>query len=144
MKRLANASIINPAQTIRVKAMDIIKSAGVPPRDYMGEVNALHAFVRDEIRYIQDPLDYELVSTPEKTLELGQEDCDGKSTLLAALLKSTGHPAQFVAVGFDNGPFSHVLVLTRVGRGWIPLETIINKPPGWFPPDTTSKYFLDV
>lgn len=141
---MANASVRAPAQTIRLKALSIIANAGIAPHDYFGEVQALQAFVRDNIRYVQDPVDYEYLTTPEKVLEIGQEDCDGKSTLLAALLKSTGHPTRFAAIAFNNEPFSHVLVETKVGNSWISLETIIDKPAGWFPPGVTSKYVKDV
>lgn len=142
MRDFARSSIRNPDQIIRAKARDLI--GDIPPRQYMKEIRALHSFVRDQIRYTKDPVGLELVQTPEKTLEFGMGDCDDKATLLAALLMATGHPAQFVAVGFGNSGFSHVLVETQVGRGWMPLETIIPVDAGWFPDDVTRAYRLKV
>jgi transglutaminase-like putative cysteine protease len=138
MADYARAAVRSPEQVIRRKAAQIL--SGTPPRQYFAEIRALHAFVRDQIRYLKDPVDMELVQTPEATLEIGQGDCDDKATLLAALLTATGHRSQFVAIGFDSGPFSHVLVETQVGRGWMPLETIIPKEPGWFPEGVKRQY----
>lgn len=138
MREYARASIRNPAQVIRRKAIQLLGS--LPPRQWMLEVRTLHAFVRDQIRYTKDPQGMELVQTPEATLENGVGDCDDKATLLASLLIAAGHPAQFVAVGFDGGNFSHVLVETQIGNRWVPLETIIPKEPGWFPPGVKRQY----
>jgi len=118
--------------------------------EWYAEIDALHRFVRDQIRYVRDPDGYELVQSPEKTLEYAQGDCDDQATLLAALLKSIGHPSRFIALGFEGGPLSHVLVQTKVDstgddkKDWLSLETIINRPPGWFPSGVTSRYILKV
>lgn len=148
MRDFVHDAVRNPSQVVRNKALELV--ANLPPRKWFAEIEALHAFVRDQIRYVRDPDGYELVQAPEKTLELGQGDCDDKSTLLAALLKSTGHPARFVAVGFNGDGLSHVLVQTKVEstgddrKDWMSLETIIPKAPGWFPPGVTSRYVLKV
>jgi transglutaminase-like putative cysteine protease len=113
--------------------------------DHAGEIKALHAFVRDHIRYTNDPKDVELLQTPRATLEMRTGDCDDKSTLLAALLESIGRPARFVAVGFK--PFSnyqHVLVETRNGKGWMPLETIKPVEAGWGPSGVTKRMVAHV
>lgn len=154
MRNFVRESIRSPHQIVREKALSLVDS--LPPRDWSGQITNLHAFVRDQIRYIADPVDLELVASPEKTLEYGQGDCDDKSTLLAALLESIGHPARFVAIGLNGQPFSHVLVETRINntgndrRDWLPLETIVDGvPPGWWPSErdfgkVTSKYIMKV
>lgn len=142
MRGFARDAVRNPDQIIRAKVRDLL--SGLPPRQWMAEIRALHAFVRDSIRYLRDPVGVELVQTPEKTLEYGQGDCDDKATLLAAMLSAAGHPAQFVAIGLGGGPFSHVLVETQIGPRWCPLETIIDKEPGWFPDGVTKAYRLKV
>lgn len=144
MRDYVRASIRSPDQTIRDKATEIYFMYQVPPRKYMREIKALHAFVRDHIRYVKDPVGVEMVQTPERTLEKGTGDCDDKSTLLAALLESTGHPARFTVVAFNGNPFSHVLVEAKARERWIPAETIIQKPLGWFPSGVTDKYSLKV
>lgn len=116
----------------------------VPQYDTLGEVRALHAFVRDCIRYTSDIRGVETVQTPRATLEMAVGDCDDKSTLLAALLESIGRPARFVAIGMNGRALSHVLVETRAGKGWIPLETIRPVEAGWSPPGVTRKMIAHV
>lgn len=113
----------------------------LPQYDTLGEVKALHAFVRDAIRYTNDIRGVETVQTPRVTLETGVGDCDDKALLLAALLESIGRPARFVAIQLGGPGFSHVLVETRAGKNgrWIPLETIKPVPAGWYPPGVTKK-----
>lgn len=119
--------------------------ANLPQYDRMGEVKSLHAFVRDSIRYTSDPAGVELLQTPKATLELGTGDCDDKSTLLAALLQSIDRPARFVAVGFKPlAQYSHVLVETRNGKGWMPLETIKPVEVGWGPKGVTKRMVAHV
>lgn len=92
-------------------------------KDYSCEVRALHGFVRDNIRYVQDIRDVETIAVPGKTLELAAGDCDDKSVLLATMLESIGHPTRFTAIGFEPGIYAHVYVETKIGESWIPLET---------------------
>lgn len=142
MRDYARQSITDPAQTVRLLVLSLY--AQIPERDWQGEVAAIHAFVRDRIRYTLDPDEGELVQTPQKTLEYAQGDCDDKATLTAAMLKAGGHPARFVAVGVDGGPFSHVFTESKIGDDWVPCETILAVPLGWFPPNITKSYIMVV
>lgn len=120
----------------------------VPQGDRLGEVKALHAFVRDHIRYTNDiggiePV--ELLRTCEATLTMGCGDCDDKSILLAALLCSIGRPARIVAVALrPSRHFSHVLVETPRGKGWMPLETILDVEAGWGPLNVSRRMIVYV
>ena len=114
--------------------------AGLPQYDRGGEIRVLHAFVRDHIRYTNDPQDMELLQTPKATLEMGTGDCDDKATLLAALLASIGRRTRLVAVALrPSVSFSHVLVEVQHGKGWMPLETIKNVAAGWGPPNVSRR-----
>lgn len=144
MREFVRKSLRDPSQRVRETALRIFREGGIPPRRWLPEIGALHAFVRDKIRYVRDPVDLELVQEPAATLDLGAGDCDDKSTLLGALLMATGHPARITAVAFNGGPFSHVLAEAKSGERWIPLETIIYKPMGWFPSGVTDKYSLEL
>lgn len=108
--------------------------ANIPDKDFATEAAALFFFVRDEIRYTLDSNGGEMLQTPERLLTSRQGDCDDKATLLAAMLESIGHPARFRAVGFQPGELSHVLVETKIGEIWYPLETTEPVEPGWSPP----------
>lgn len=103
-------------------------------KDFKGEVIALHAFVRDQIRYVKDIKGVETVQSPVQTLRLGAGDCDDKSVLVASLLEALGHPTRFVAVGFSSSSLSHVLVQTKLGSKWISVECTEPVNLGWFPP----------
>ena len=98
---------------------------GVPQKDWLGQVRKIFYFVRDRIRYVQDPNEVETLSTPEYLLAnmSAGGDCDDKSVLLATLLEASGHPARFRAVGFEGGALTHVYVETKLGERWIPLDT---------------------
>lgn len=145
MKRLAKEGARTPL--IRQTAAGLY--GGLLQKDSIGEITAIHQFVRDSIRYMRDPVGMENVQTPEATLELKYGDCDDKATLAAALLESTGHPARFVAVGFAPGKFSHVFVETRVhrrhgGYPWIALETTEPWPLGRAPVGYKSRMVQDL
>lgn len=148
MRDYARAAVRDPDQAIRSKAEELTR--GLPPRQWFAEIRAVHEFVRDSIRYLRDPATMERIATPEQTLKSMQGDCDDKATLLAALLDSIGHPTRFVAIGLGGGPFSHVLVETKVRhtgndqKDWMPLETIIPRDAGWWPDGVTSAYRLKV
>lgn len=116
------------AMPIRELALSLSKNSR--QKNYINEVKKIHAFVRDNIRYIKDIRGVETLQTPLKTMELGQGDCDDKSTLAASLLESIGHPTRLVAVGFSPGKFAHVYIDTLIGNKWISLETTEPWPLG--------------
>lgn len=119
------------SMTVRDKVVQL--TSGLSQKDWVGEVCALHQFVRDNIRYLMDPVDVELVQTPDKTLDLGVGDCDDKSTLLCAMLESVGHPTRFVAIGFEPNVFAHVYLETKIGPNWVSCETTEPVEVGWQP-----------
>lgn len=122
LKVMARLSRIGGLSTIiRETALPLIQK--LRPKDWRSEASSLLSFVQRDIRYVRDPEDAETVQTPEKTLELRAGDCDDKSVLLAALMKSIAHPVRFVAGGFAPGLFSHVWVETRIADRWVPMET---------------------
>lgn len=106
-------------------------TANVPSKSWSAEVNALFYFVRDQIRYVKDPVGYEAVQLPTTTLQVQSGDCDDKVTLLCSLLESIGHPTRFVAVKVDGQQnYSHVYCQTKIGKDWLSLETTENWQPG--------------
>lgn len=118
--------------------------ASVPNKNWNAEIRALHEFVRDRVRYTLDVNAVEVLQTPTRLLQTLQGDCDDKSLLLATLLEASGHPARFVAVGFDGVNLSHVLVEARNGADWLPLETTEPVPAGWYPPNVNTHYVVNV
>jgi transglutaminase-like putative cysteine protease len=139
MRDLVLAAVRDPSQKIRETALSIIGNAG-----YVDQARRLQQWVQQNIRYIHDPPSVELVQTPQYTLQQRAGDCDDQAVLLAAMLDSIGHPAQFVAVGLSGQPLSHVMVQTLIGTQWAGVETIIPKPLGWMPSPVTSHYIVKV
>jgi transglutaminase-like putative cysteine protease len=134
---------------VRVTAQTIVKDC--PNRDRVCQVKAIHAFVRDHIKYLPDVRDVETIQTPEYTLKMGSGDCDDQSVLVGSLLESVGLQVRFLAIAVRGGDFSHVSCQVLLGTRWVNLETILPTIPeawhtlpagtptpiGWFPPDAT-------
>lgn len=120
-------------KSMRVRGLANSLTLSCGQKDYACEVRKIHAFVRDQIRYVQDINGVETIHSADKVLEFQSGDCDDKCILLASMLESIGHPTKFVAVGFQPGIFSHVYVETKIGNTWIPLETTENVEVGWEP-----------
>lgn len=111
-------------------------------KDWPGEIHALHQFVRDSIRYVRDVRDVETLQTPDRTLEIESGDCDDKAVLLASLLEAIGHPTRFVAVSFSGDDYRHVLLETRLGARWLPLETTEPVRAGWYPKNVAQRLVI--
>lgn len=136
MRKITRQYKTDPA--IRQIALRVVQ--GCPERDWQCEITRLFEAVRDQIRYVRDVRGVETIATPMRTLNWQQGDCDDKAVLLATLLESIGHPTRFVALKFNGQrDFSHVLLETRTGRGWLPLDTIVPKPAGWYPPEPSRR-----
>ncbi len=133
---------------VRVTAQQAVQH--VPEKDHWGEGVALHQFVRDCVRYVQDMAHAETIQYPDKTLQIGSGDCDDKALLFCCLANCIGYETRFIAIAVptDDDPegriFSHVsgqLLIPR--KGWTNAETIpiddrgTKVPLGWFPPDAS-------
>lgn len=147
MARLARAGRRDPA--IRKFALGILRERAVHNRDYNGELAALHGWVRDNIRYIRDPVDtlsgtrkkgIEMLATPAAILRERAGDCDEHVIVLSSLLGSIGHPSRFVAIGMDGRPFSHVYLESPTQAGtWLTAETTEPVNLGWQPRGVTRR-----
>jgi hypothetical protein len=104
---------------IRALAINIINSARVDDKDYYGMIVAVHNWVRDQIRYVKDPVGQETLSYPEETaLNTKAGDCDDKTVLEIALLGSLGIRSYPVVIGTQaGGSFSHIYLHALVPPG---------------------------
>jgi transglutaminase-like putative cysteine protease len=116
---------------VRDKALSLIRN--LPQKAYRKEVEALHEYVRDKMRYCQDTTDIEVIQTADASLRLMAGDCDDKAVLLCSLLESIGHKTRLVAIGFEPGIFEHVLLDTLIGPYWVSCEATENVDVGWEP-----------
>ncbi len=130
MARLALGDWGTAHQVVRAQAVAIV--AGLPANDRPGEAAAVLAWIRDQVRYVGDPVGVERVQSPHHTLTQARAgDCDDLSTLAAALLGAIGHRTRFVTGGMSPGAWRHVWVEVDVG-GWVALDACAAKPLGWF------------
>lgn len=112
---------------------------GLPQKDFRGEIEAVHAFVRDRIRYTLDPQGIELLQEPRYILQERVGDCDDKSILVCSLLGNLGHRTRLIAVGPSMRSFVHVFAQVRDRRvanerdprAWINLECTEPWPVGF-------------
>lgn len=122
-------------------------TAGIPAKDWQGELAALCDWVRQNVRYALDPNDLETIQAPNITLELGYGDCDDLAILLATLCECAGHPTAFAALGFGHiGEYAHVLVIAS-GAGeqeFVALDPTENHEHGWYPPGVTCELFCPI
>ena len=121
---------------VRQKAIDILLECGVPPKDYVGEINALFQWVQRHVRYTKDPFQVEVLHSPRRMLELRAGDCDDMTILLGSLVKSIGHPVRLVLTGPNpRRPdlFSHIYLEAQCQGDWIPLDATMPFDMGWSP-----------
>lgn len=139
MRQLVRSGKKSPA----VRQLAVELTQGLKQKDWLGEINAVHKFVRDRIRYTRDIHGVETLHTVERILTNAAGDCDDKSILAASLLESLGHPTRFVAVGFKPNMFSHVYPETYVGNKWISVETTEPVALGWKPKNIVNVLILN-
>jgi len=116
-----------------------------PPKDYLGQVNAIFDDFVKHWRYVKDPVDRELLVTePDAIYNLvigggphsiglgkgkGGGDCDDATIALGSLLQSIGIPVRIAVTappGFPAGPFfTHVFAQASIpGIGWISVDPV--------------------
>lgn len=126
---------------IRMLALNLV--GFLDQKDHEGEINTIFKFVRDEIRYVQDIYEVETLQTPDKTLEIGQGDCDDKSTLLASLLESVGFRTLFKLAGYHGSDFEHVYVYVEGAGIAIHLDATEPDNAGYEPPGATVSLYVE-
>ena len=105
------------------------------PNDKEALARDIHGWVRDCIRYVNDPAGEEL-SDSDQILAIGVGDCDDKARLFVALCRAIGIEAR-IKPCFEGENFVHVQAECRVGRPprWVLCELIVRgvafgeKPP---------------
>lgn len=105
----------------------------LPGKDWVGEIGSCFNYVRNNIRYVQDINEIELLQTPLATLKLSHGDCDDMCMLLSSLLESIGFQTKFVAIGFEPQVFDHVYleVLIPSSDNWIACDPTEPNELGW-------------
>lgn len=103
---------------IRALAINLMNDAGVADKDYYGMAQAIHNWVRDQIRYVKDPVNQETLSHPEETaFNSLAGDCDDKTTLEIAMLAAVGIQAWPVVIGTSPAAYSHIYLKVLIPQG---------------------------
>ena len=111
---------------VRVRSQLAQILRGVPAHDTRAELQAIYAWVHRNIRFTNDPVGHETVSTANWTLDHRIGDCDDiNAVLIPTLVMTAGIPARLVTVSNDPSDpsrFSHVYAEAEVNGRWIPLD----------------------
>lgn len=123
IRQAVQAGLSNP--TARAAAAEALR--GVPAFNDRAAVEAIFNWVRRRIRFTQDPIGHETISSAEWTIRNGIGDCDDiNAVLLPTLLMVVGHDVRLVTVT-DNphdpgGEFTHIYCEVGLDGRWIPLD----------------------
>ena len=114
-------------ETVIFAASQVLRK--VDPKDYFGQVAALHEWVKANIHYVRDPNSVELLRSPDWTLYYRTGDCDDQAVLLSSLAQAVGFQTHFKAIKGDSShpkEFSHVYSQVLIPeKGWVTSDTIV-------------------
>ena len=124
-------------------AVDIIKKAGVKPRDYKGQAAALLKWVQNpkNVYYVNEP--GERLQDPIFTIKQGWGDCDDQILVLCALFESVRLPWKLVLGGTCNGKKTRYIEGGAFPKGckWAHIYCMVGTPPfnpnRWYYCETT-------
>lgn len=110
---------------VRSAVILALNMKGIASHHLPAQTEAWFEYIRDQIRFINDPVGVEWLQAPWYTLAVGAGDCDDRAMLLAAGLRSMGIPARFKIVAADPRrpqSFSHVYVVANVAGREVSLD----------------------
>ncbi len=123
IRTAVNSGLSNPV--VRSTAMQALR--GVPAYNDEAAARALFNWVLRNIRFTNDPIGHETISSAEWTIRNGGGDCDDiNAVLLPTLLMVVGIPVELVTVN-DNptdpaGEFTHVYCQALINGRVTPLD----------------------
>ena len=122
IRRAVHAGLSNP--TVRATAGEILRN--VPAYNDRAAAEAIFNWVRQKIRFTNDPVGHETISSPDWTINHGIGDCDDiNAVLLPTLLMVVGYPVRLVTLSNDPSDpsrFSHIYAEVEINGQWIPLD----------------------
>ena len=77
---------------VRQQAIDILIRTRVRPKDYLGEIQTLFEWVKNNVRYTRDIHHVELLHSARRMLELRAGDCDDMTQQSVRALPVQGTP----------------------------------------------------
>jgi transglutaminase-like putative cysteine protease len=140
--------VVNGARDPEVMeaAISVVRDAGALPHDHLAEAGAIFRFVRDRVRFTDDPIGIEKIQGARYTLHVMAGDCDDRATLIATMLRAIGISSRFRVVAANPrvpGAFSHVYVVATIDGHDVPLDPTYasNQLGGQYAPATRMADF---
>ena len=94
--RIDYLNFVNPTDPVlRMAAAKTITASGCGSNKVC-QTKALYYFVRDNINYVSDPVDFNYVEDPKEVLYTKAADCESGTLLLATLLEAIGIDVELV------------------------------------------------
>jgi transglutaminase-like putative cysteine protease len=130
---MIRSQILNDVDDPRTRQLGalIVRKYDVPARDQESLARAVQLYAQSIKFFREFP---EVIAAPWVTAEWGIGDCDDKSRMVAAVLKSFRMPVRLVYVTFikkeGKPPTSHVYPEVQLGGKWRALETVQPWPIG--------------
>ena len=130
---------------VREAAINLVRQVGDIEHNALGQLQAIYYFVRDRIMFVGDVAGVETLQSPRYTLHVKAGDCDDRATLMAALARAIGIPAELsfrVVAANPSAPraFSHVFVMARInGRNYALDPTYHSNPFDYQYPAVTRR-----
>lgn len=125
MARLARED----AYTYKMREFLALILRDVPSKQPRQELETAYKWVRDHVRYRNDPEGMEWVQRPLATLRLLVGDCDDIAALLKSIAIHLGRGTRLETRGPTEWKPKHVLVLAQLPSGeWITLDPVLEPP----------------
>jgi len=130
--RLIRENKNNPQ--IKAIADSIVKTNGIVKGDYPRTIDAVAKWVHNNIKFVYDPKNTDVMYEPMETIRMGQADCEDAHTVAGSLLESLGIPTNAIIVSKQGDVWDHVFL--RAGYPpsdpikWRSVDTTINPPSG--------------
>ncbi len=140
----------NAPKVIKLARSIVNKKCGgdwcIAERDHLGEIKAIFFALRERARYVSDPKDVDVFTSPDAMLEMQGGDCDEYAIALTSMLWAIGYTTKLRIIQTKKSEtWDHIFVLVglpqRKPTKWIALDASLAKPPGWqAPASMVTKY----
>jgi predicted transglutaminase-like cysteine proteinase len=121
----------------------------VTPHQTAGEIDAIHGFINRNIRYLEDPLNYDTFDSADRTIELAFGDCDDIAIVAGAVFLHAGYPVRIKVIRTrGNSDFHHVYILVGTPKAdpysWTASDPAYYKSAGEEAPDIQDQKIYDL
>lgn len=122
--RAALLSAVDPEDPVIKQASTKI-ATGSCTGNQVCQAKAIYYFVRDNVEYVADPLDFDYVEPAREVLFTGGGDCESGTLLMASMMESIGVNAEIVMI--PGHAFLRIYLLDAKNKykqkdGWIYLD----------------------